>query len=96
MAREESPKRRGSQLPPYVTAVTDIRAADRVAYPYAMDPSEWRSGSSSVGRGWSSLELTQMKSAAAKQSQQSDDDQIDCDDVVVQARHHQDQDACNQ
>ena len=96
MAREESPKRLGSQLPPYVTAVTDIRAADRVAYPYAMDPSEWRSGSSSAVRGSPSLELMQMKSAAAKQSQRSDDDQTDCDDVVEQARHHQDQDACNQ
>lgn len=38
----------------------------------------------------------QMKDSAAKQTQQSDNDQINCDDVVKQAWHREDQDACNQ
>ncbi len=42
------------------------------------------------------LGLMQTKGAVAEQSQQSDEDQIDGDDVIQQARYREDQDACNQ
>ena len=38
----------------------------------------------------------QMNAAAAEQSQQTDNDQIDRDDIVQQSRHHKDQNASDQ
>jgi len=38
----------------------------------------------------------QMDAAAAEQSQQTDNDQIDRDDIVQQSRHHKDQNASDQ
>jgi hypothetical protein len=42
------------------------------------------------------LGLLQMKVATAEQSQQTDNDQIDRDDIVQQSRHHKDQNASDQ
>src|SRR4051794_36335149 len=38
----------------------------------------------------------QMQGARPEQAQQTDDDEINRDDVIQQSRHHQDQDAGNQ
>jgi hypothetical protein len=41
------------------------------------------------------LGLLQMKVAAAEQSQQTDNDQIDRNDVVQQSRHHKNKNAAH-
>ena len=50
----------------------------------------------SAGCLYEALGLRQVQAAAAKQSHESDNDQIDRDDIVQQSRHHKDQNAGDQ
>src|SRR5450755_1253550 len=61
----------------------------------ALAPARWHVHGTRRRGGCFALNLD-MKTAAAGQLQQPNDDQVDCDDVAQKSRHNQNQDACHE